>query len=171
MRPPEAAAVALKKLLTQPKAQEGWWGPLLAGEQPCLGWGFVSPGIPTGAWCPHADSPVQPAPRCRCHSPFSREMQTTIRQMCTSARRVCVLGSALPCRLGAVHGTKERREQGLASAAAPLHFGQGLLLGTGTPAWHHSALGQHQTLDAFARHQRIGSESLAKGIIASLAYK
>jgi len=30
-----------------------------------------------------------------------------------------------------------------------------------TPAWHHSALGQHQTLDALAGHQRVSSESLA----------
>lgn len=38
----------------------------------------------------------------------------------------------------------------------------------GTAAWVHSAPGQHQTLDAFARHQHVGSESLAKGVIEPL---
>lgn len=107
-----------------------------------------------GTWCPYADSPLQPVPRCGCHSPFSRG-DAGLGQAAMRQRAGCVLGSALPCHLGAVQGTQERGEQGLASSAAPLCFSQG-------PAWHHSALGQHQTLDAFARHQHVGSESLAK---------
>ena len=133
MRPPEAAAVALKKLLTQPKAQEGWWGPLLAGEQPCLGWGFVSPGIPTGAWCPHADSPVQPAPRCRCHSPFSRgdadHHQADVHQRATS---LC-FGKCPSMSPGSSAWHQGAQGAGAGISCCTLAFWPG------TPAWHRDS--------------------------------
>lgn len=72
VRPPEAVALALKKLLTQPEAQEGWWEPVLTGVQPCPAWPFASPSVPMGPRCLHTDSPTQPLLRCGCHPPFSR---------------------------------------------------------------------------------------------------
>lgn len=64
------------------------------------------------AWCPHTAVPRSLCQGVDATRPSPGEMQTSVRRTCTSGRWVCVLGSALPCGLGAVHSTQGRGEQG-----------------------------------------------------------
>lgn len=123
MRPPEASAQALKKVLSQRHRQ--LVGPVLAGQHP------------HGSM----DGPVQPVPRCRCHLSFPRGYVELCQEgMCDHAMLSPCFWKCISVPPGAEH-----RDQGLAIAAAPFYLDQRLLLGT-TLHW----ASQHQTLDAFA---------------------
>lgn len=89
MRLPEAEALALKKLLTQPKAQEGWWGDLCLQERSPAQGGSLRP--QGSLW--ECGVPTQAVPCSLCQGadairPFPGEVQTSIRQMCASRQFV-----------------------------------------------------------------------------------
>lgn len=149
MRCPEAAALPLKKLLTQHKVQQGWgWGAVLAGGQLWPGCGFSSLSVPVGAWCPHKDSPMQPVPRCVCHSPFLwGGVDLPQADMHQWAMSLCF---AKCCSMWPGSSAQKHREQGLGSAAAPLVSARDSCLAprcTGpapNPGWICAALAHRQ---------------------------
>lgn len=129
---------------------------MLAGAQPCPGWGSASPRVPVGAWCPHKDSLVLPVPGCGCHSPFfgggADLHQADVHQWAMS------LCFAKYCSMWPGSSAQQPEAQGAGAGISCCT----LAFQPGTPAWHHFAPSQHQTLDGFVQHQCIGSQSLAK---------